>query len=77
MIRSEQRGKETLGLLISEFESPKRSRRLAFINNRQRQMQRWTSACHFAPSHALAASPLSGCVPGALAQRGLALGQDL
>lgn len=40
MIRSEQRGKETLGLLISEFESPKRSRRLAFINNRQRQMQR-------------------------------------
>lgn len=45
MIRSEQRGKETLGLLISEFESPKRSRRLAFINNKQRQMQRGLDLC--------------------------------
>lgn len=39
MICSQQWGKETLGPLISKFESPKCSRRLGFMNNKQMHVE--------------------------------------
>lgn len=40
MVSSQQRGKETLGPLISKFESPKCSRRLSFMNNKQMHIKK-------------------------------------